>query len=234
MKQLSNVQKLKYIFFFLIYTTIQKSPAKTFFFFPKLPLLRYGTQRSRELAPTPTSNFTLPFTRHVMIKNRRGSGATVRRDSPGRLGIPVSGGEKHNLSPAAFGERGGGDDSEGRHLLRREVALEAGQREREVELTGPQLLVLVNRRYDVVESQLVGVAYETRRVELQQIRHLDWVREFLHPPVVNDNLRRRNLRRRFVVRAENAIPHVEPKKMNNLSESKFVPGKVAIFYQRNA
>lgn len=194
-------------------------------------MFRYGTQRSRELAHTPTSNFTPSFPRHVIITDR-----TFRRNFPARLRIYIAGGEKHNLLPAgaAFGERGGGDDGESGHLLRREVTLEAAQREREVELTGPQLLVLVNRRYDVVESQLVGVAYETRRVELQQIRHLDWVREFLHPPVVNDNLRRRNLRRRFVVRAENAIPHVEPKKMNNLSESKFVPGKVAIFYQRNA
>ena len=64
---------------------------------------------------------------------------------------------------------------------------------------------MVNRCYDVVEGHLVGVAYETRGVELQEIGDLDWVGELLHPAVVNDELGRGLLGGL----AAHAISHVE-------------------------
>jgi len=125
-------------FFFPFLLNIYSNTKHVFFFLPKLPLFRYGAQRRRELPPSPDTAISIhSFPRHSAI-NGSGDAKTVRRHFPARLGIPLAG-EKQILLPAratfvaaGSGERGAGGDGEGGHLLRREVALEAVEREREI------------------------------------------------------------------------------------------------------
>lgn len=151
------------------------------FRFPKIPLLGYRTQPRRDFTSPPAGSASPPP--RSSIPTVTGGGGSLRR-----LPEIVLAGKHENIpaaaafiaaAGAALGESRAGLDGQCGHLLRLEAVPELAERQREVELPWLQLVVVADRRYDVVEIHLVGVADEKRRILLQHVGDLNRIRIFL-------------------------------------------------------
>lgn len=161
------------------------------FSFPKTPLLGYRTQPRRDLVRSPAGGGTA-----VTPPPSGGSSlsqVTAAASGLSRLPQTILR-RKHKDVPAAtaflttpaaaLGQSGASFDGQCGHLLSLKPVLQLAQRQREVELPRLQLLVIVNRRNDVVELHLVGIADETSGILLQNVGDLDWIRKLLQSSIV--------------------------------------------------
>lgn len=126
-------------------------------------LFRYRAQLRREFPRSPAAVTTSSGNYRPIIPGG-GLGAFIDGKIEGFPATPAF--LVAARAAAALGQRGASFDGQCGHFLGLEAALQAAQRQREVELSGLELLVAAYRGDNVAEVHFVGVTYEDGRVLL--------------------------------------------------------------------